>query len=135
MADLFKLLPLAFRFVHELPRIRRIMAIAAPIIQEFQKAAPELMPEIRALWRATFPDVAAAWGDAKPGELVSYDVRWLQEGLNKLGYKLTVDGDYGPATKEAVRKYQEANGLDPDGWAGVLTVASIAVKLRESGLG
>ena len=45
-------------------------------------------------------------------------VRELQELLNKQGYNLTVDGVYGSATKNAVRKYQQANKLGVDGIVG-----------------
>lgn len=45
-------------------------------------------------------------------------VRELQELLNKQGYNLAVDGVYGSATQNAVRKYQKANGLGVDGIVG-----------------
>ena len=45
-------------------------------------------------------------------------VRELQELLNKQGYNLAVDGVYGSATKNAVRRYQQANKLGVDGIVG-----------------
>ena len=54
-----------------------------------------------------------------------YAVKKLQEMLNDKGYKLTVDGDFGPATDAAVRAYQKANHLDVDGEVGEHTWASL----------
>jgi peptidoglycan hydrolase-like protein with peptidoglycan-binding domain len=59
-------------------------------------------------------------------------ITWLQESLNKLtDAKLTVDGKYGQATQDAVKKFQTANGLTADGWAGVQTQAAIVSALQE----
>lgn len=52
-------------------------------------------------------------------------VRELQELLNKQGYNLSVDGVYGSATQNAVRKYQKANGLGVDGIVGDETWGSL----------
>lgn len=59
------------------------------------------------------------------------DVRALQEQLGKLGYTdghgkpLAADGHFGPRTEEAVRKFQQAHGLKPDGDAGPLTLDAL----------
>ena len=55
-------------------------------------------------------------------------VKALQALLIGYGYscgKSGVDGDYGSATKEAVKKYQKANGLTVDGLAGTKTWAKM----------
>lgn len=49
------------------------------------------------------------------------DVSQLQEKLRKLGYTVNVDGDFGPATKNVVTKFQEDHDLTADGVAGPLT--------------
>lgn len=49
------------------------------------------------------------------------EVSQLQEKLRKLGYTVNVDGDFGPATKQAVMKFQEDHNLQADGIAGPLT--------------
>jgi peptidoglycan hydrolase-like protein with peptidoglycan-binding domain len=82
-----------------------------------------------ALWnkvKTLVPDLAdVVQGTAPPAE--TYSINWLQESLNKLiNAGLTVDGKYGAGTQAAVKKFQEANGLTPDGWAGVQTQAKIA---------
>lgn len=48
-------------------------------------------------------------------------VKKLQQILNTKGYKLSVDGDFGPATEAAVKAYQKANGLEVDGEVGPMT--------------
>jgi hypothetical protein len=61
----------------------------------------------------------------------TYDERWVQSSLNKLGAKppLDVDGDIGRLSKAAIRAFQKANGLTVDGDAGAATVAAIVRKL------
>lgn len=51
---------------------------------------------------------------------VGPDVAWLQERLG-----LTADGDFGPATKRAVKAFQAKNGLTADGVAGPRTLAKL----------
>lgn len=46
------------------------------------------------------------------------DVQALQELLAKYDPTVEVDGQYGPATEAAVRRFQELNGLKTDGLAG-----------------
>ena len=46
----------------------------------------------------------------------------IQEALLKAGfYDGEVDGQLGPKTKSAIREFQEANGLNPDGVVGSRT--------------
>ena len=60
-------------------------------------------------------------------------VRELQESLNKLGYNLDVDGEFGKMTLKAVKDFQEVCGLDVDGEVGDMTKKAIKTAL-ESGL-
>ena len=40
---------------------------------------------------------------------------WAQEHLNGAGYRVTVDGGFGPATRDALTRFQAASGLSPNG--------------------
>jgi len=53
------------------------------------------------------------------------DVKALQELLNSVGYELTVDGNYGRGTKEAVRDFQKRKGLSADGNFGPNTAEKL----------
>ena len=55
----------------------------------------------------------------------SEDVKILQQKLNSKGYKLTVDGIFGNKTLEAVKDFQEKNGLLVDGIVGKNTWAKL----------
>ena len=60
------------------------------------------------------------------------DVKKLQQTLNQYGYSLTVDGQFGNATKQAVMDYQKKNGLAVDGIVGVNTWGSLNSKSSSS---
>lgn len=52
-------------------------------------------------------------------------VREIQALLIRAGYAVTQDGDYGPATKAAVEKFQSSRGLAVDGVAGPETMRKL----------
>jgi len=56
-----------------------------------------------------------------------YDVRVLQETLRDLGYSVgTIDGHFGSATEAAVKSFQAAFGITPDGRVGRTTKTALA---------
>lgn len=55
------------------------------------------------------------------------DVRELQEVLNGHGMGLDVDGIFGPATRDALQKFQEHAGLEVDGICGPATRAELGI--------
>jgi membrane-bound lytic murein transglycosylase B len=57
------------------------------------------------------------------------DVVALQEGLVALGFmKTAVDGVLGSGTRQAVRAFQKANGLKPDGYVDTGLIAAVRAK-------
>ncbi|MEQ6342566.1 MAG: DUF4056 domain-containing protein [Gammaproteobacteria bacterium] len=53
-------------------------------------------------------------------------IRWLQSSLNRvMGLRLAVDGIEGPATRSAVRSFQQQQGLAVDGIVGPNTEAAL----------
>lgn len=60
-----------------------------------------------------------------------HDTRWLQQALNDLGAspRLIVDGNGGPATRQAVKNFQTQAKLFADGIAGPLTLTAIEQQL------
>ena len=61
-----------------------------------------------------------------------FDVPWLQQSLNMLmpGQSLKVDGNMGPRTIDAIKRFQQSRQLKPDGWAGLLTLDTIDGEMR-----
>ncbi len=66
--------------------------------------------------------------NAKAGGILS--TKQIQLALKTAGYyNGTVDGKAGPQTKEALKAFQRANGLTPDGVAGTKTAAALTKHL------
>lgn len=55
----------------------------------------------------------------------SAEVARLQQLLRRLGYTLVLDGDFGPATTRALRRFQAEHGLHVDGILGPSTEAAL----------
>jgi hypothetical protein len=73
----------------------------------------------------TPPGAQAPSQPLNPGDQGS-QVKLLQQALTKLGFSPgKADGDYGPATKIAVERFQLAKGLGEDGIVGAATLAEI----------
>lgn len=60
---------------------------------------------------------ASRWPLARKGDLL-WKARTVQYLLQAHGYAVAADGDFGPGTAAAVKKFQSAHGLLPDGKVG-----------------
>lgn len=58
------------------------------------------------------------------------DVTAVQRALNRLGYPIAIDGEFGPETDHAVRSFQRGHGLEVDGTIGPSSRATILAELK-----
>ncbi len=80
----------------------------------------------------TQPALAAPTATLKPGDQGAA-VKVLQRGLAHLGYSPgKIDGQYGPSTVDAVKRFQRAGGLTADGILGPNTLRALARALKTS---
>jgi hypothetical protein len=78
----------------------------------------------------TQPAVATPAATLKPGDQGAA-VKVLQRGLAHLGYSPgKIDGQYGPSTIDAVKRFQRAGGLTADGILGPNTLRALARALK-----
>jgi hypothetical protein len=78
----------------------------------------------------TQPALAAPTATLKPGDQGAA-VKVLQRGLARLGYSPgRIDGQYGPSTTDAVKRFQRAGGLTADGILGPNTLRALARALK-----
>src|SRR2546422_3296417 len=78
----------------------------------------------------TQPALAAPPAALKPGDRGAA-VKLLQRALAHLGYSPgTIDGQYGPSTKDAVLRFQRASGLTADGILGPETLRALTRALK-----
>ena len=99
--------------------LSRIVELGAPVLTEYRKVSEELNEHLNT--------VAVALGVARNAspEALSLDTKWIQGALNRAGYKIDIDGDYGVKTHEAVKQFQAKHGLTVDGWVGPETIAEL----------
>jgi murein L,D-transpeptidase YcbB/YkuD len=113
MTDIAYYTALAYRIFENRDEIEYLAGRLKPYKDMLAKDAPDLLPRMQTLFHKMFPEAAMV-----PAR---YDIRWIQESLNKLGEHLHVDGINGDATKAAVERFQAQHGLEADGWVGFQT--------------
>jgi peptidoglycan hydrolase-like protein with peptidoglycan-binding domain len=79
---------------------------------------------------ARSPSAPALLGRGSRGEAVAA----LQRNLAALGYALDTDGAFGPATAQAVMRFQRQHGLAADGIVGPATQAALDAASGQGGL-
>jgi hypothetical protein len=100
-----------------------LIAKAQPVVAEIMKEWPHLQPHVQEVWDKLFGGTARP---ADPTAPTDFSLKWLQDGLNKVGMgPIPVDGVMGPQTHDAIKEYQQAHGLVPDGWAGIQTTTTL----------
>lgn len=63
---------------------------------------------------------------------LSFDARWLQRALQKLGlYRGQIDGDIGPKTNAAVIAFKRNHSLRPRPYVGPITLEALRAAVRE----
>ena len=87
------------------------------------------------LWNKVNYDYGAGGGGTEPAKKKTLrrgdkgtEVVYVQAILMDLGYDLQpygADGDFGKKTEEAVKKFQQAHGLEPDGIVGEKTLSAL----------
>jgi protein involved in temperature-dependent protein secretion len=133
-------LSIAFRLITNIVEIQRMVLRVQAVSHDAQVLLPQLLAVIgdgQRVLRDANELLAKIAPEFMPGARLvdtKYDVKWLQTSLNVLTEaSLKVDGDYGPQTRAAVARFQTANQLTPDGWAGILTESKIVDLLRQRG--
>ena len=58
-------------------------------------------------------------------------VKAMQQALQKFGYKIIDDGDFGPATENALKDYQQKHSLTPNGIFGPETFTSMKMEIAK----
>jgi peptidoglycan hydrolase-like protein with peptidoglycan-binding domain len=79
---------------------------------------------------ALSPELEASGPSAGVGRNSPDYIRWVQQSLNQImGLRLAVDGIMGPATRSAIRSFQQKRGLIADGIVGPKTEAAMRAGL------
>ncbi|GAB3085144.1 peptidoglycan-binding domain-containing protein [Pedococcus soli] len=80
------------------------------------------------------PGSLSPWPLVRKGDQ-DHPVRTLQDLLRQSGHAVSVDGNFGSLTDQAVRAFQQAKHLTVDGIVGPLTWAALIVTVRRGSTG
>ena len=135
MGDFIKFLPLIWRIIDLIPRIKEAMTAGTSVFVVLQKFAPDILSIVKDVGGGLFPELPVA-AQVEAGALIAFnpdEVRWAQDAMNKLGAQpqLVVDGQYGRMTKAAILAFQVKHGLEADGWIGKVTKPVVQMELNK----
>jgi peptidoglycan hydrolase-like protein with peptidoglycan-binding domain len=127
---LITLLPIIFRAINAAPQIQEAIRTGTSTVTAVEDNAGNLLPLLTQIGKQMFPGIqdSLAAAAAASSMFDASTVKWVQTALNVLHIAtppLDVDGEYGPLTTAAIKKFQQANGLVVDGWAGDETQAKL----------
>jgi peptidoglycan hydrolase-like protein with peptidoglycan-binding domain len=110
------------------PAVPAVAASTAPAAAADQGLSPSSVAAPTSA--AATPTTAAGRVVSSPSDSVGLGdsgsgVKQIQTALNAHGYKVTVDGSFGPKTEQAVKGFQAARGLKQDGVVGNATWAKL----------
>ena len=92
-----------------------------PIEQRLKDGPPAAKPAPKPAKPAKYPGKVT-----KRGSTAAARVRAIQQALNDKGHNAgPVDGSFGPMTEAACKRFQTAEGLEPDGLVGPKTWAAL----------
>jgi murein L,D-transpeptidase YcbB/YkuD len=125
---------IVFRLMQNRGEIEKIMASIFDVLREAKPVLDKVAPDLLASMSHSLAPEGTKVTPPPPAVVAptpEFNMTWLQTSLNKLDNSgLEIDGEYGPATKDAIANFQSKNGLVADGWAGVQTSALIYSKLQ-----
>ncbi len=127
--------------------LRKMIALVVSIITIFSASAIGLTAYAATEVPTFGYNVAENSGDyaywngsqvVKSSSTTKNEIKWMQAALNECikneglsATKLTVDGSFGPASKETTKKFQSAVGLSPDGSFGPATIKKMKTVLTD----
>ena len=100
---------------------------------KFNLSMETVRKDVAALLKGSTESVTAPVRTLSKG-MSGADVKEMQEKLIKLGYSCGsdgADGNFGPLTETAVKKFQKDKKLDVDGYCGPLTQAALDKAIEE----
>lgn len=140
--DYIKWLPILFRLLALVPRIKEAIANNTGVVSIFKQFGPDFMTFMEQIGGMLSPG-ASTEAKIELGALKTFDherVMEIQRALNEQlpeGFEpIAVDGDYGEKTTALVKAIQTDLGFtgeDVDGWAGHKTMEALAERRGASG--